>query len=162
MDKSVLFFLFGIAKFIHATILVLMDEQLKKDIFNAVENEPFARHLNISLVALEEGYSRVEMVYDPSQMNNIYQRAHGGAIFTLIDEAFETASQTGGRIAVALTVNVTYMAPPENGSRLTAEAKELKSSNKISNFDITVTDENNQLIAACRATAYRTGKPVTF
>lgn len=139
-----------------------MDDQLKKAIYNAVENEPFARRLNMSLVALDDGYSRVEMRYDPSQMNNIYQRAHGGAIFSLIDEAFETASQTGGRIAVALNVNVTYMASPENGARLVAEAKEINSSNKISNFDITVTDENGQLLAACRATAYRTARPVSF
>lgn len=139
-----------------------MDDELKKAIYNAVENEPFARRLNMSLVALDDGYSRVEMRYDPSQMNNIYQRAHGGAIFSLIDEAFETASQTGGRIAVALNVNVTYMASPENGARLVAEAKEINSSNKISNFDITVTDENGQLLAACRATAYRTARPVSF
>ncbi|MBS3758065.1 MAG: PaaI family thioesterase [Desulfobacterales bacterium] len=139
-----------------------MDDELKKAIYNAVKNEPFARCLNMSLAALEEGYARVEMVYDPSQMNNIYQRAHGGAIFSLIDEAFETASQTRGRIAVALNVNVTYMASPEDGSRLIAEAKEINSSNKISNFDITVTDGGGQLIAACRATAYRTGRPVTF
>jgi len=73
-----------------------MDDELKKAIYNAVKNEPFARCLNMSLAALEEGYARIEMVYDPSQMNNIYQRAHGGAIFSLIDEAFETASQTRG------------------------------------------------------------------
>jgi len=137
-----------------------MDDQLKETIFNAVETEPCARHLNISLVALETGFSRVEMTYDPARMNNIYQRAHGGAIFTLIDEAFETASQTRGRIAVALNVNVSYMASPESGARLTAEAREISNSNRISNFDITVTDDSNRLIAACRATAYRTEKPV--
>jgi acyl-CoA thioesterase len=137
-----------------------MDEQLRNAIFDAVENEPCAKRLGISLVALEKGYSRVEMIYDPARMNNIYQRAHGGAIFTLIDEAFETASQTRGRIAVALNVNVSYMASPDSGARLKAEAKEISSSNRVSNFDITVTDESGQLIAACRATAYRTGKPV--
>ena len=137
-----------------------MDEQLKKTIFDAVKTEPCARGLDITLVALAEGYSRVEMTYDPARMNNIYQRAHGGAIFTLIDEAFETASQTRGRIAVALNVNVSYLASPENGARLTAEAREISNSNRISNFDIAVTDENNRLIAACRATAYRTEKSV--
>jgi len=137
-----------------------MDEQLRESIFNAVAKEPFAQALNMRLLDLEPGYSRVAMDYDPGRMNNIYQRAHGGAIFGLIDEAFETASQTGGCIAVALNVNVTYMASPETGSRLFAEAKEISQSKKISNFDITVTDDTGQLIAACRAMAYRTGKPV--
>ena len=137
-----------------------MDQQLKTAIFNAVAKEPFSRAFNMRLADLKEGFSRVEMDYDPGRMNNIYERAHGGAIFGLIDEAFETASQTGGDIAVALNVNVSYLTSPENGSRLIAEAREISRSKKISNFDITVSDENGNLIAACRAMAYRTGKPV--
>ncbi len=139
-----------------------MDQQLKEQIFEAVANEPFARALNMRLINLDSGYSRVEMGYDPERMHNIYQRAHGGAIFGLIDEAFETASQTGGSIAVALNVNVTYMASPETGCKLIAEAREISRSQKISNFDITVTDDKEQLIASCRAMAYRTGKPVSL
>ncbi|MFO7838393.1 MAG: PaaI family thioesterase [Desulfosalsimonadaceae bacterium] len=139
-----------------------MNQALREAIANAVAREPFAQALNIRLEALEAGYSRVVMDSEPSRMNNIYQRTHGGAIFGLIDEAFETASQTGGSIAVALNVNVTYMASPENGSRLIAEAREISRSRKISNFDITVTDENGRLIASCRAMAYRTGKPVSL
>ncbi len=139
-----------------------MDQQLKESIFEAVANEPFARALNMRLAELDSGYSRVEMDYAPERMHNIYQRAHGGAIFGLIDEAFETASQTGGSIAVALNVNVTYMASPETGCKLAAEAREISRSRKISNFDISVTDDQGQLIASCRAMAYLTGKPVVL
>ncbi|PIP38268.1 MAG: thioesterase, partial [Desulfobacterales bacterium CG23_combo_of_CG06-09_8_20_14_all_51_8] len=71
-----------------------MDESLKKAIFDAVETEPFAQKLGLRLVALDRGYSRVEMDYLPESMDNIYDRAHGGAIYSLIDEAFETACQT--------------------------------------------------------------------
>ena len=139
-----------------------MDEQLREAIYAAVEAEPYARALGMRLVELEEGYSRVEMAADPGKMNNIYQRTHGGAIYSLIDEAFETASQTGGDIAVALNVHVSYMKAPDAGSRLVSEARELSRSKKISHFDISVTDGEGQLIAACRATAYRTGKPVVL
>ena len=50
---------------------------------------------------LEDGYSVVHKIYEPENMANIYARAHGGAIYALIDEAFETAGQTDGTIAVA-------------------------------------------------------------
>ena len=139
-----------------------MDERLREAIYAAVETEPYARALGMRLMELDEGYSRVEMAADSGQMNNIYQRTHGGAIYSLIDEAFETASQTGGDIAVALNVNVSYMNAPAGGSRLVAEAREISRSKKISHFDISVTDADGQLIAACRATAYRTGKPVAL
>jgi acyl-CoA thioesterase len=137
-----------------------MDQLLRDAIFAAVEKEPFAKAFNLRLVELARGYSRVEMIYEPEQMDNIYQRAHGGAIFGLIDEAFETASQTGGSIAVALNVSVTYMTSPGPRSRLTAEARQISESRRTSHFDISVTDEAGQLIASCRALAYRTGKPV--
>ena len=102
-----------------------MDPVVRDAIYRAVEKEPFAQALNMELLDLGLGYSIVEMTYDPSAMNNIYDRAHGGAIFGLIDEAFETASQTEGTVAVALNVNVTYVSSPEVGKRLRAEAREV-------------------------------------
>jgi len=139
-----------------------MDPTVRKAIYDAVANEPFAKALNMNLVELELGYAAVEMVYDPAAMNNIYGRAHGGAIFGLIDEAFEAAGQTDGTVAVALNVNVTYIFSPEIGTSLRAEARELNRTKKTANYDIKVTDNNGRLIATCQALAYRTGKPIPF
>jgi len=139
-----------------------MDQAVKEAIFRAVRKEPFAQALKMELVALDEGYSAVEMAYDPAAMDNIYGRAHGGVIFALIDEAFETASQTHGTIAVALNVNVTYVTSPETGARLHAEAREVSKTNKTAAYDIKVTDHEGQIIATCQALAFRTGKPIPF
>jgi acyl-CoA thioesterase len=118
--------------------------------------------MGIELLNLEDGYSLVEMVYDPSRQNNIYGRAHGGAVFGLIDEAFETAGQTDGTVAVAMNVNVTYIASPEPGDRLHAEARRVAQTKRTANYDIKVTDSSGRLIAICQALAYRTGKPIPF
>jgi acyl-CoA thioesterase len=139
-----------------------MDPRVKAAIETAVVQEPFARSMGIELRNLEDGYSLVEMVYDPSRQNNIYGRAHGGAVFGLIDEAFETAGQTDGTVAVAMNVNVTYIASPEPGDRLHAEARRLAQTKRTANYDIKVTDSSGRLIAVCQALAYRTGKPIPF
>jgi len=139
-----------------------MDPQVKNAIYTAVKTEPFARALKMELVALELGYSHVEMDYDPETMDNIYQRTHGGAIFGLIDEAFETACQTHGTIAVALNVNVTYVASPPSKVRLQAIAQETSLTKKTASYDIKVTVAGGQLIATCQALAYRTGKPLPW
>lgn len=139
-----------------------MDPNVKGVICRAVETEPFAKALNIRLVLLELGHSVVEMDYVPEQMDNIYQRAHGGALFALIDEAFETASQTHGTIAVALNINVTYIVSPEAGTRLRAEAREVAGTRRTASYEIRVTDGGGALIATCQALAYRTGKPIPF
>ena len=139
-----------------------MEAKLRDALFGAVEREPFARALNIILVELEQGYSMVEMKYDPDRMDNIYHRAHGGALFGLIDEAFETACQTEGTIAVALNINVTYVTTPKAGTRLRAVARQISQTKKTASYDIKVTDEAGNLIASCSALAYRTGKPIPF
>ena len=139
-----------------------MDQNVKNAIYAAVKKEPFAKEMKIQLVELELGCSAVEMIYDPVNMSNIYDRAHGGALYALIDEAFETAGQTDGTIAVALNVNVTYVASPEPGVKLRAEARQNSQTKKTASFDINVNDQNGNLIATCSALAYRTGKPIPF
>ncbi len=139
-----------------------MDPTVKKAIFQRVSSEPFARTLNIRLVELEEGFSAVEMVFDPEKMNNIYDRMHGGAIFALIDEAFQTVGQWDGTIGVALNVNVTYISSPPSGTRLRAEAREVGRTKKTAIYQINVTDSTKALVATCQALLYRTGKPIPF
>ena len=139
-----------------------MDQKVKEAILRAVKKEPFARALNMELVKLEKGHSVVHMVYTPEKMNNIYDRAHGGALYALIDEAFETAGQTDGTVAVALNVNVTYVSSPKPGLQLRAEARRVSQTKKTVSYDIKVTDENDNLIALCQALAFDTGKPIPF
>jgi len=139
-----------------------MDEKIRAGIYRAVEKEPLAQTLGMKLVDLSAGFSAVEMDYRPEMMNNMFGRAHGGAIFSLIDEAFETVCQTTGIITVALNVSVSYLASPEPGSRLRAEAREINLSRKTATYNITVKTQDGTLIASAQALAYRTGKPLPF
>jgi acyl-CoA thioesterase len=138
-----------------------MDEKLKKAIFKKVENESFAQKFGIKLLELGEGYSKVGMDFTPD-MKNFLGTAHGGALFALIDEAFETASNSHGTIAVALNMNITYISPPSSGSRLIAEAREFSKTQKTAVYDIKLYDEQNHLIASCEALVYRKGVPLPF
>lgn len=138
-----------------------MDHQVKEAIFRRVAQEPFAKKFKLKLVDLKEGYSKVAMTFTPD-MENIFGMAHGGAIFALIDEAFQTACNAYGTLAVALNMNITYVSSPAPGSTLTAEAREFSRTNKTANYDIKVQDEQGNLIASCQALAYRKGKPLPF
>ena len=71
-----------------------------------VGREPFARRFGIELIELGEGTSKVRMTAT-ADMENLFGMIHGGAIFALIDEAFETASNSHGSLAVALNMNIT-------------------------------------------------------
>jgi len=138
-----------------------MDEKTKQAIFAQVATEPFAQKFGIRLVELKAGYSRVEMNFT-ADMENIFRMAHGGAIFALIDTAFETACNSHGTMAVALNVTVNYLAAASPGVKLIAEAREVNLTRKTGNYEINVREENGQLIAICQALAYRKGVPLPF
>ena len=138
-----------------------MDSKVRQAIFNQVAKEPFARKFQFKLLDLDTGYSKVEMKLTPD-MENIFGMAHGGALFALIDEAFETASNSHGTMAVALNMGISYISAPEPGARLTAEAKEYSLTRKTANYDIKVYDDKKRLVASCNALVYRKGTPLPF
>ena len=138
-----------------------MDDQVKKAIFRQVEKEPFTKKFGLKLLDLDEGYSKVEMSFTPD-MENFLGLAHGGALFALIDEAFETASNSHGTIAVALNMNITFVSSPSPGNKLIAEARELSRTKRTASYDIRVLDAGNNLIAFCQALVYRKDDPLPF
>ena len=138
-----------------------MNEKIREAIFKKVESEPFAQRFGIKLLELDEGYSKVEMKLIPD-MENFLGTAHGGALFALMDEAFETASNSHGTVALALNMNITYISSPPLKSRLIAEAREFSRTQRTAVYDIKLFDDRNNLIASCEALVYRKGTPLSF
>ncbi len=138
-----------------------MPKDTEKRFREEVQREPFARKFGIELIELGEGTSKVRMKATDN-MKNLFGMIHGGAIFALIDEAFETASNSHGTLAVALNMNITYLNAANTGSILTAEAREINRTRKTATYDIRVTDGEGTLIAACTALVYRKGSPLPF
>lgn len=137
-----------------------MDEGKKALYFKKVAEEPYAQLLGITLKDVSEGYALVEMVYRP-EFDNIYGSAHGGALFSLIDEAFEVSSNSHDKVSVALNMNVTYMKPPQKNALLRAESKEMHRTKRTASYHITVRDDAG-LIAVCQALVYRKDEVIPF
>ena len=126
-----------------------------------VEKEGYALKLGMRLVEVEAGRAVVEMA--PRNDNgNIFGMIHGGAIFSLIDEAFQISCNSHGTVAVALNMTVTYHHPPGQGALLRAESVEIHRTRKTATYDIKVRDEEDSLIASCMALAYRKGVELPF
>jgi acyl-CoA thioesterase len=137
-----------------------MDDRTKKAFTAKVLEEPFARFLGIRLADVDDGYALCEMHYR-EEMDNIHGTAHGGAVFSLIDEAFEISSNSHGTTAVALNMNITYIKPAARNSVLRAESREMSKGRKTATYQITVTDDEG-LIALCQALVYRKKDKLTF
>lgn len=137
-----------------------MEESKKTVYFKKVREEPLAKLLNIRLKEVDDGYALCEMEFT-DVMENIYGAAHGGAIFSLIDEAFEISSNSHDNVAVALNMNVTYMKPPRKNTLLTAESREINRTRRTASYSITV-KQGADLIAFCQALVYVKDEKIPF
>ncbi len=137
-----------------------MNEELHKELFARSKAEPYARLLGIEPKEIGEGRAVVRMAVNPG-LENIFGVTHGGAVFSLIDEAFQLACNTHGSLAVALNVSVTYMAAPGAAADLEATAVEKHKTRRTATYMCEVHDtQDGRLIAVAQALAYRTGKEV--
>jgi acyl-CoA thioesterase len=139
----------------------MREEETFGSIRRGVEREPYARSLGIRLVELRLGWSVAEMEFS-GDIKDLFGTAHGGALFSLIDEAFGAAANSWGTVAVALNVNVVYVSQPSLGETLRAEAEEVDRSETASTCEIRVLGEDGRLIATAQATGYRKKEKLPF
>jgi len=138
-----------------------MEDKILSSILRRASEEGYAKKMGMRAVALHPGHAVVEMT--PSEADtNIFGMVHGGAIFSLMDEAFQLSCNSHGTVAVALSVHVVYHRPPDNHGSLRAESREIHRSRKTATYDIRVTDEKGGLISSCQATAYRKREKLPF
>jgi acyl-CoA thioesterase len=128
--------------------------------------EPYRRLLGIEVLELKPGYARVAMHYRPA-MQNIFGIMHGGAVFSLVDEAFQLACNARGEVAVAQQVNIYFLATASPGARLVAEAVEQNATRKTALYDISVFEQDEQgrpgrRLSSAQALAYRKGGSLPF
>jgi len=138
-----------------------MGDKVLSSVFSRIADKGFAGKLGLKLIELTPGHAIVEMTPGKDDIN-IFGTVHGGAIFSLIDEAFQMSCNSHGTVAVALSVNVVYHNPAMKEQKLRAESSEIHRSQKIATYEICVRDEKDVLIASCQAVAYRKKEPLPF
>jgi len=126
------------------------------------KKEPYPRLLGIEVLEIEPGYARVAMQFEP-EMENIFGMLHGGAVFSLLDEAFQLACNARGEVAVAQQVSIYFLAAARPGAKLIAEAREVNATRKTALYEVRVFEEaDNRQLATAQALAYRKGGSLPF
>lgn len=123
--------------------------------------EPYALKMGLRVLLLEPGRCRVEMRVG-ADMVNVFGITHGGAVFSVMDEAFQLACNAHGTTAYALNLSVTYVLATGPGDVLIAEANEIASTARTASYDVKVYRANGDVVAAGQALAYRKKTPLPF
>lgn len=126
---------------------------MENEIINLMKNDRFAAFVGIELIEVKPGYAVAKMDISDNHLNGV-DIIQGGAIFTLADFTFAAASNAYGQITVAIGANISYF-KASKGESLIAEAKELSSSKKITNYKVDVFNEHRDHIAQLSITGYK-------
>ncbi len=113
------------------------------------ENDKATQFLDMKLTDVAPGTCRMAMTIQ-DQMCNGHGSCHGGYIFTLADSAFAFACNTYNQRAVAQHCNITYLNPASSGDVLTATATEVSQQGRSGIYDISVTNQQGEVIAQFR------------
>ena len=120
---------------------------------DVVGRDPFATFLGIVVEEVRSGYARCAVTVSPGSLNAV-DRAHGGFIHALADQAFAVACNSTGVMAIAVSFTINYLAGAVAGERMFAEATPVNSGRKLSVWNIEVRGAGDKLIATGCGTAY--------
>ena len=120
-------------------------EQIR--VFN---NSEFARLLQMEIIEASEGYAKVVM--DCAGKMNPGGVAHGGAIFSLADQAFGIAANCCGTHRVAVSVSIQYIAPAKG--KLVAVARRVADNGSCDTYRVIV-HEGERPVAEFTGVAFR-------
>ena len=131
-----------------------VDPSVPADLRARIQDDPWTRALGVQFLALGPGFCRLGLTVQP-HMVNFQGYPHGGVIFSLADIAFGAACNAHGEPAVALNMTISFLTAVPAGSRLVAEAREIKQGRRAGFYQVDVTSEMGALVAQVHCVAHR-------
>tara|TARA_B100000941_G_C27957825_1_gene280017 strand:- start:115 stop:495 length:381 start_codon:yes stop_codon:yes gene_type:complete len=105
--------------------------------------------MGICLEYVNEGTANLSLEIREQHING-HGICHGGIIFTLSDSAFAFACNSRNEMSVAQHANVTFVKPAELGDKLFSTAKEISLIKRKGIYEVTITNQNANVIAEFR------------
>jgi len=115
------------------------------------EQEPIASFLKMRLLELSPGYTKVTMKLTP-EYQNFNGLIFGGIVMSIADQAFAYASNSLAFPSYATQFNIHFIAGADVGDELTAECRVVRSGRRVGISEITVTNQEDKLIAKATGT----------
>lgn len=134
-----------------------MSKEIHPIINNMLQNDAFSQWMGIEVLESDPGYCKLSMKVR-KEMTNGFGVCHGGITFSFADSALAFASNSRGSISLALENNINFTKKVSVGDTLIAKTKELQNGRTIGVYKVSISNQDEELVAEFRGTVYRTGK----
>ena len=122
------------------------------------QSDAYVNEVGAKLVEWDGGRAVFRLAPEPRHLNFVGSVHGGGALFSLADAALGVASNSWGRLCVALTIETQFLSAPVD-EVLVATAIERSRTRRTAAYAIDVTSEvDGALRATFQAMAFRTGR----
>jgi acyl-CoA thioesterase len=119
----------------------------------------FASNIGIKLIDVHYGYAKSKLKITKFHLNQAGV-VHGGAIFTLADFTFAVASNSFGKVSLAINTSISFMHAAKLGDELIAVANLIEESKKLGTYEVIIKNQDDKKIAFFTGTAYKTKRNV--
>ena len=123
------------------------------EIKNFFKRDRFAESIGIELLTVSLGYAKAKIDIKPEHLNG-FRAVQGGVLFNLADLAMAAASNANGQLAVSINASINYI-KSAYGTTIYAEAREVSSNPKLASYEVTISNDKNEVIATLQGLMYR-------
>ena len=120
-----------------------------------LKDDLFSQWLGIEVIEITEGYSKIKMTVRTEMMNGL-GIVHGGIAFSLADSAFAFACNNRNVLSVALDTSINFLKPVLVGDLLVAEAKELHNGKSTGLYQVSISNQQQHMVALFKGTCFKT------
>ena len=112
-----------------------------------------SKMLGMQMLAIGPGRATLRMTVRDDMLNG-HDICHGGLVATLADSAFAFACNAYNEVTVASGFDLNLIAAARLGDVLTAEAREVSKAGRTGVYDIDVSNQRGERVAAFRGRSY--------
>ena len=118
-----------------------------------MEKDAFSQWMNIEVLELKAGFCKLKSTVSPEMVNG-FNIAHGGISYSLSDSALAFAANSHGKQCVSIETSISHTRPAKIGDTLIATCKELNRGKTIGIYEVTVTNQDEKIVALFKGTVH--------
>src|SRR5688572_26439172 len=111
-----------------------------------MQNDQLSQWLGIEVLESHPGWCRLKMTVREEMVNG-FGVTHGGITYCLADSALAFSSNSHGRKSMSIETSISHTRKVMTGDVLTVVSREQSLTNRLGIYEMTVTNQRNEVVA---------------
>lgn len=136
-----------------------MQNKLIEKMNKLLDRNPYSMSLGLELLEVKNGYVKGRVKLE-TKLLNVQGNMHGGCSYTMGDILAGVASSVYGNYTTTINGHFNYLKPISNTNYVYGEAIEVRQGQTIGVYDISIMNDQGEVLAKGLFTYYKTSIPI--